>query len=88
MALVLRCLLCGLSFHWSMFLLPKGFIVGIEVRKKTWATHVVRSPSWTASPGKIVMRTSSRWTWLLEEVVERGGQFWIGRDGLNGTKLI
>ena len=33
-ALVLRCVLCGLSFHRSMFLLPKGFIVGSEVRKK------------------------------------------------------
>ena len=33
-ALVLRCVLCGLSFHRSMFQLAKGFIVGSEVRKK------------------------------------------------------
>ena len=32
--LVFGCVLCVLSFHRSMFLLPKGFIVGIEVRKK------------------------------------------------------
>ena len=48
-ALVLRCVLCVLSFYWSTFLFLKGFIVGIGVRKKLWVTHVVRSPSWTCS---------------------------------------
>ena len=50
LALVLRCVLCGLSSHQSMSILLDGFLLGIGERVKQRVNHVVRSPSLMGSP--------------------------------------